>query len=221
MRHPRPEPGLPPEGAEGIALFGHRDYVGGMWDEIGRLQFEFLVAQGLQPHHVLLDVACGSLRAGVHLIPYLDAGNYLGVEKEPELVRAGLEEELAPEVREEKRPEILVTESFEFERLSRRPDFAVAQSLFTHLTPDVIRLCLARLAEVAPPHLRFFATFFEAPWWRRPRNPERSCATVAFEYRRRDMRELGQESGWSMRYVGEWGHPRGQRMLEYRRSPGG
>lgn len=215
---PRPQPGsvARPEGPEGIALFGHRDYVGGMWDEIGRLQFDFLVAQGLLPHHVLLDIACGSLRAGVHLIPYLDPGNYLGVEKEPELVRAGLEQELTREVREEKRQEILVTDSFEFDRLTRRPDFAIAQSLFTHLTPEMIRLCLGRLAAVAPPHLRFFATFFEAGWWRPPRNPERSHTHTLFEYRRRDMRALGRETGWSMDYIGEWEHPRGQRMVEYR-----
>ena len=38
----------------------HRDMVGGMWDEIGRLQFEFLRARGLKPNHRLLDIGCGS-----------------------------------------------------------------------------------------------------------------------------------------------------------------
>ncbi len=42
----------------------HRDMVGGMWEEIGRLQFEFLRARGLKPSHRLLDIGCGSLRGG-------------------------------------------------------------------------------------------------------------------------------------------------------------
>ena len=61
----------------GVMVFGHRDYVGAHWEELGSLQFRFMVDQGLLPHHVLVDIACGSLRGGVHFIPYLDPGNYL------------------------------------------------------------------------------------------------------------------------------------------------
>ena len=52
--------------ALGVRRLGHRAFVGGdgdLWDRIGRLQFDFLVSQGLRPEHVLLDFACGSLRA--------------------------------------------------------------------------------------------------------------------------------------------------------------
>ena len=77
------------EAAIGVGGAGHRGYVGGKWDELGRLQFDFMVARGLQPEHVFLDVACGSLRGGVHFIKYLDAGNYLGIDKERALVRRG------------------------------------------------------------------------------------------------------------------------------------
>jgi hypothetical protein len=59
----------------------HREVVGGMWDLIGHLQFEFLIGQGLQPHHYLLDGGGGSLRGGVHLIRYLEPGHYFGVDK--------------------------------------------------------------------------------------------------------------------------------------------
>lgn len=57
---------------------GPRGYVGGLWHELGELQFRFLVDQGLRPEHVLLDIACGSLRGGVRFVPYLNPGNYLG-----------------------------------------------------------------------------------------------------------------------------------------------
>src|SRR5664279_2409282 len=122
------------EGPKGVAEVGHRSYIGGLWDEVGQLQFDFIVAQGLQPQHVFLDIACGSLRAGVWFIPYLDAGNYLGIEKEAELVERGVEHELRPEVAAEKRPEFVISDRFEFARFSKRPDYAIAQSLFTHLT---------------------------------------------------------------------------------------
>lgn len=58
----------------------HRSFIGGMWDELGDLQFEFMKEQGLKPHHRLGDVGCGALRGGVKFIPYLDAGNYYGLD---------------------------------------------------------------------------------------------------------------------------------------------
>lgn len=73
---------LNPEGDEGMAKLSHRGYIGGRWDEIGKLQFDFLVSKGLKPHHALLDIACGSVRLGIHAIPYLDQSCYLGLEKE-------------------------------------------------------------------------------------------------------------------------------------------
>jgi len=69
----------------------HREAVGGLWDEIGQLQIDFLVSQGLMPHHRLLDIGCGSLRGGVKLIRYLDAGHYAGVDLHESLINAGYE----------------------------------------------------------------------------------------------------------------------------------
>src|SRR5881275_286913 len=39
-----------------IAAGKHRQHVGGAWDTIGPLQLDYLVEQGLQPRHRLLDV---------------------------------------------------------------------------------------------------------------------------------------------------------------------
>src|SRR5712691_3540887 len=75
----------------------HRACVGGLWDEIGQLQIDFLVSRGLLPHHRLLDVGCGSLRGGVKLIKYLDAGHYAGIDLHESLLDAGYEIELAKE----------------------------------------------------------------------------------------------------------------------------
>ena len=50
----------------------------GMWDAIGKLQREFLKRNGLKRHHKLLDIGCGTLPGGRHIIDYLDALNYPG-----------------------------------------------------------------------------------------------------------------------------------------------
>ena len=34
------------------------------WEEVGRAQFDYLRKEGLQPQHYMLDVPCGSFRAG-------------------------------------------------------------------------------------------------------------------------------------------------------------
>ena len=48
------------EAMRGIVRDGrHREIVGGMWDELGRLQMGALQAHGMRPHHRLLDIGCG------------------------------------------------------------------------------------------------------------------------------------------------------------------
>lgn len=201
------------EGDAGVASMGHRHYVGGMWDLLGLLQLGFLVDHGLRPHHVLADVACGSLRAGVRLIPYLDAGNYLGMDKTESLIRAGLEKELPAAVREEKRPEFVISDRFELDRFTKRPDFAIAQSLFTHLNERDIRSCLRSGRAAMTSGGRFFASFFEVG--ESIANPEASGAHPAFRYTRQEMEQLGASTGWTPNYVGDWGHPYVTSMMEF------
>ena len=197
----------------GILVFGHRDYIGALWDEVGSLQFNFMVEQGLLPEHVLLDIACGSLRGGVRFIPYLDPGNYLGIEKERRLIRRGLQKELSLEVRASKRPEFVASGSFEFTRFSKTPDYAIAQSLFTHLPPAMIMDCLTKLRAFAP-SCRLFATFSESG--SSVANPITPCDVIGFHYTQSEMAEFARETGWGFRYIGDWSHPRGQVMTEFR-----
>jgi hypothetical protein len=189
--------------------------VGGLWDEVGRLQADFLIGEGLQPSDVLVDIACGSLRAGVHLVPYLDDGNYLGIEKEALLIERGRTEELPRGMEQAKRPEFLLSDGFEFAHFSKPADWAVAQSLFSHLNPDGIRLCLNNLHAWSSPDCRLYATFLEGR--RHSFNPAQSHDLLGFRYTTAEMAAFGVETGWSFRYIGDWGHPRGQVMTEYRK----
>lgn len=205
---------LQPQGENGVRKAGHRQYIGGAWDEIGKLQFDFLVSRGLQPQHRLLDIACGSFRLGVKAIPYLDAGHYLGIEKEQSLIDLGKEHELGAGLLAEKRPELVCSASFEFERFSQQPDFAIAQSLFTHLPGDLVNMCFARLRPVLKPDSRFYATYF----LRRPgfRNPEKAHDHGFFAFDQPEMEAFGTRNGFVANYIGDWNHPRKQMIVEYR-----
>ena len=194
----------------------HRGYVGGMWDEIGQAQIDFMVNRGLKPHHVFIDVACGSLRAGRHFIGYLDPANYLGLDHHQWLIDAGLKHEVPGAVRIEKRPEFVISEGFEFQKFSKRPDFGIAQSLFSHLTKDDIRLCLTNFRAVIQPQGRFFATFVPKGFLPSDyENPDESADDLAFQYDADELLEIGTLTGWQANYIGDWGHPRGQEMLEF------
>jgi hypothetical protein len=202
-----------PEGPEGVKTLGHRAYVGGLWDEIGSLQFEFLVNRGLKPHHYLLDVACGSLRAGVHFISYLDRGHYLGIEKEQSLLQAGLENELGPTMFAEKQPQLVISKDFEFGKLGNRPNFALAHSLFTHLPAHVINDCLTKLRGFIQDDGAFYATFNEVP--REIVNPETPHDHANFQYTRQQLERLAASSGWTAEYIGDWNHPRNSKMMRF------
>lgn len=195
---------MPPEGDAGVALLGHRGYVGTDWEAAGRRQLDFLVRHGLQPSDVLLDIACGSLRGGVHVIPYLLPGHYLGVDKEPLLLERGIEEELGRHRYETYRPELLASDSFEFERLSKRPTKAIAVSLFTHLSGNDIRQCLSALRRVVDDDFALFATFSltsSSRVW----NPSASHAHAPFEYREHEVRAIAADAGFEAATCPDWG----------------
>jgi hypothetical protein len=190
----------------------HRQFVGGQWEEVGRLQLDFLVARGLRPHHVFLDIACGALRGGVHFIPYLDAGNYLGVDREWPLIRRGLRRGLPRSLRTAKRPEFIVSDSFEFTRFSKVADISLAHSLFTHLViTDIERCCASLRGYVAPGH-QFYATFWLGD---SAGNRPQSRSLKPFRYSTEELAEIGRQTGWTPHYIGEWGHPRGQMMMRF------
>ena len=209
----------------------HRDRVGGLWDEIGRLQFDYLVREGLKPHHRLLDVGCGCFRGGVHFLKYLDAGHYYGLDADASIIEAGFAEELEAEGLLPKLPRenVVVEAGFDASRFGVLFDFALAQSVFTHISANDIRLCLARLARNMRPGGVLFATFFECP----PEHEEKlplahepgGIITFMnrdpFHYREDQMRNLCADLPWRIENIGSWGHPRVQRVLRFVRGSDG
>jgi hypothetical protein len=201
-----------PEGGLGILLLGHRDYVGGRWDEIGKLQFEFIVQHGLQPSSNLLDVGCGSLRGGVHFIRYLESGHYLGIDKEKKLIDLGIKKELGRRTHREKSPQFVISSKFEFSRFTKRPDYSIAQSLFTHLNVADIQLCLGNLRSFVGRGHVFYATFFEGT---SAKSDQASHSHKGFVYTKEELTQYGTRIGWRPEYIGDWNHPRNQKMMKF------
>jgi len=201
--------------ADRIRELGHRAFVGGngsLWEEIAALQLEFLKHEGLKPNHKLIDIACGSLRAGRMFMEYLDAGNYFGLDKEIDLIIHGVAEELGIGLFTEKRPVFVVSDAFEFNNFHCCPDYAIAQSLLTHLTAVDIYQCFSSFRKLVATDCSFYATFFESET--SFDNPNLSDALDCFFYTRDEMNMLANLAGWRMQYIGEWGHPRQQHMIK-------
>lgn len=207
---------LEPEGEAGIKSMGHREYIGGNWDAIGGLQFDFLRSKGLQPESYLLDIACGSLRLGVKAIPYLLPDHYLGIEKESGLVAAGFEQELDSDIRTAQSPRTVISDSFEFEKFDQKADFAIAQSLFSHLPPDLINRCFKKLHPWLADQGVFFATYFEVDTPRK--NPNKPHDHGYHAYTKSEMIAFGESNGFSANYIGDWNHPSDQVIVEYRKA---
>jgi SAM-dependent methyltransferase len=184
-----------------------------MWEPIGRRQFEFLVEQGLHPHHYLLDVGCGSLRAGIHFVRYLERGHYHGLDIDPRLLRGG-RHELRDAGLANKGAILLQSDHFELSRFGRKFDVALAQSVFTHLPFNSIIRCIGEIEQVLVPGGRFFASFFKAE--------SRLLITDRdpFLYEPDIFRWVVAGSSLTVDLLGEWGHPRGGHpMLVFTKSP--
>jgi SAM-dependent methyltransferase len=207
---------------------GHRGRVGGLWERAGKLQLDFMIEQGLRPDARFLDVACGALRAGIHFVDYLNPGNYYGIDINESLLEAGYEIEMPGHLRAKlPREHLRCTNRFDCD-FGIEFDAAIAHSLFTHLPLNDIRLCLYRVAAHMKIGGRFFATIFEAPAdfpldgvlheetkRKRAQYTERND----FWYWPGDLEWAARFSPWRFRYIGDWGHPRDQKMIEFVRIP--
>ena len=203
--------GLIPEGDKGIDLIGYENYVGGRWEEIGQFQFDYMVSQGLKPEHTLLDVGCGAGRGGIKFVNYLNPGNYLGIDKEQKLIDIAKNKVFGSGLVAEKRPAFVRSDSFEFDKFDKKPDFAISVSLFTHLNAQDIQLCLKNLREFAEPGLIYYTTFFEGT---QTRHKDKSHSLAHVEHTKDEMISYA-GAGWDPIYIGDWGHARNQMLMKY------
>jgi len=202
----------------------HRYAVGGQWEEMGGLQFDFLRSQGLEPKHYFLDVGCGCLRGGVHFIEYLDKGHYYGIDKDNDVLSAGRDRELKKYDLENKEPLLKQMQDFGFSRLGQKFDYALAESVFTHIPLNDIVRCLINIEQVLVEGGKFYATFFENKDGKSNLAPitQSNTRTIVtyydkdpFHYSYETFQGICEDTKLMVEYIGEWGHPVNQKMMVF------
>lgn len=183
--------------------YEYRTHVGPVenYDTFSANQFSLLTALGLREDHKLLDIGCGSLRAGRLFIPYLLPDRYFAIEPEAWLVEQGFIHELGHDIVEIKRPTFDANEDFRLSVFGEQFDYMIAQSVFSHTSQAQMRNCFAEAKKVLAPNGVFAATFFEGD-----RNYEGNRWVVKAMYSLKRMTELVEEHDLACRLI-DWPHP--------------
>lgn len=195
-----------------MAAADPRQAVGGLWDEIGRLQLDFLVSQGLRAQYRLLDFGCGCLRAGLHLISFLGTGNYHGVDISWRMIEAA-ERHLREAGLDGKQPWLALSRGNSFDWFPGQEfDVVLAQSVLTHMPLTSMPGVFAGARRVLAPGGVFYATWFPAD------QAEVSGDRTLFRYPLATVSHVAQSAGLRVTALPPeaYPHPRGQRMLELR-----
>jgi hypothetical protein len=194
-----------------IGTHHYRAFIGPpeKYDLVAAMQFNLLTHLGLREFHYLLDIGCGSLRAGRLLIPYLMPAHYFGIEPEQWLVEQGLQNELGQDIVRIKKPVFNYEAQFDCGKFGQAFDFVLAQSVFSHASQAQIRKCLSNVQVCMRPNGIWAATFvrgtsdYNGQEWVYP-----GCVTYTIER----MKLLAAESGLEAAPI-DWPHPNGQTWL--------
>lgn len=182
--------------------------IGGWEAGIGELQFDFLRRQGLQRDSTLLDIGCGTLRGGRYFIDYLDAANYIGMDISPEALRVS-KEYVDEHGLADQHPRFIMNDDLRFDEVPGGVDFAIAQSVFTHLPEASIRECFAHIGDILSETGKLYATFHESDTDLEVGGPS------SYHYAPEMLTRLAEDHGLTATALprSEYQHPRGQRML--------
>jgi SAM-dependent methyltransferase len=189
------------------------------WDQIGDLQYNFLINKGLKRNHNLLDVGCGGLRLGCRVIPYLDKGRYYGIDISQSFIDGGISEELDDNVFIGKSPSFICNGEFDFTEFDVKFDYVIAHSVFTHLPMNYIQQCLVNIRSIMSDDCVFYATYFDVSsidiidqeW----NTVSTKMSSDPYHQHISFYRYLANELGFNLEEIGNWGHPREQSMLGF------
>ena len=182
---------------------------GDQWLALGRRQFRYLKTHGLEPHHRMLEIGCGNLRAGWRFIRYLDAGNYTGIDISPEILLAA-RETIVERGLQEKRPVTMLAAGTGLDSLpSQWFDVAHAHSVFSHTPLDVIDGYLQGMRRVLKPTGFFDFTYNETDGdtW--------DFLEEDYYFRRQVLIDLAAEHGFAATPMTGWEHKQAKLRLRF------
>ena len=127
-----------------------------LWQSKRQAQFEFLKSVGLEPRHYLLDLGCGTLRGGIPLIEYLNAGHYFGFDVRENVIQEA-HKELAEYGLEQKSPTLFFAGSIREFSPDKRFHYVWAYSVLIHMFDEVLRDTMESVSSLLAPDGCFFA----------------------------------------------------------------
>jgi SAM-dependent methyltransferase len=168
------------------------------WHEIGQLQFDYLRSHDLQPHHRLLEIGCGNLRAGWHFVRYLDAGHYYGIDISAEALMSA-QGTIAHKGLAAKLPYLALVDNLRFEFLPDECfDVVHAHSVFSHSPLSVIEECFAHVGRILAPTGFFDFTF------NRTSGGEHHVLREDFYYRTETLLDAARRHGLHAELMADW-----------------
>lgn len=121
------------------------------WQLVGKLQFDYLIKHGLEPRHHVLEIGCGNLRAGRHIIEHLDSGHYSGVDISPDILLAALDTVVEYDL-QPRAPSLYLVSGTSLSFLpADRFDIVHAHSVFTHTPLEIVDAYLGEVFRVLRP----------------------------------------------------------------------
>jgi len=132
----------------------YRAYVGppAQYDFMGATQFCLLTGLGLCEDHHVVDIGCGSLRAGRLLLQYLLPGRYHGIEPNSWLWQQALDREIGRDIQAKKAPRFSTEENFQLSDVAdASADFIIAQSIYSHTGLDLFATSIHAAARCLSP----------------------------------------------------------------------
>jgi SAM-dependent methyltransferase len=181
------------------------------YDVAAAMQFNLLTFLGLRDDHYLLDVGCGSLRAGRLFIPYLRAGRYFGVEPEQWLIEEGIQNEIGQDLIRIKQPKFSNDTNFTLSVFGQQFDFILAQSVFSHASQTHMRRCLSEARKSMRPSAMFAATYFKGDT---NYTGEEWVYPGRSRFRPDFMDRVAAEQGLVCKHL-DWPHPHGQSWVVF------
>ena len=143
-----------------------------------RMQYEFMLAQGLKPGHRFLDLGCGALRGTIRLVDYLLDGNFYGADISIGLLKEALIE--CGRIKTKNTPILQLMDSFEIP-FDEKFDFIPCNSVTVHVEPEDIGELLSGIKRSLAPTGKAFVSIYPllstAPepfywdnyrWWYKP-----------------------------------------------------
>lgn len=124
-----------------------------------RMQYEFMLKQGLCPGHRFLDLGCGALRGTIRLVDYLRPGDFYGADISVGLLKEALME--CDRLKLKNIPLLQLMESFDLRTLFEMSfDFILANSLTVHIEPDDIQELFKGISSVLLPSGKLFVSMY-------------------------------------------------------------